>query len=314
MTTEATNQVQQKSSGSKVRPPESSLQQTKLKTYFKTKAKKRYLKAKKDRRKKRKSTAVPASSAQPAEEYAERPDHEDSDEESDAGRSVPDEEGGDRSEVEDESMGVKEKPAKEKKAKRPKKRRRVETKEDELEDGMDVDEPVHGAQEEADVPADEPPEPPLERSPTPQVALPLFPLPKQPDAPSKSTLALQGLDQALVEAELVDPQQTTSLLSATDEEDLCGLSAKVRLRLKDLGISELFAGALFGSQSRVRYSYTLQCRRLLYHSSFRIARSGPYIFHTAHHAMSVFPRQQAAGRPSPTLFPSWRYAPRALLP
>ncbi|KAI0688398.1 P-loop containing nucleoside triphosphate hydrolase protein [Cytidiella melzeri] len=65
-------------------------------------------------------------------------------------------------------------------------------------------------------------------------ALPIFPLPKRPDAPSKSTLALQGQDRALIEAELVDPQKTIAL-----EEG--NLDEKTSRRLKELGIQELFA-------------------------------------------------------------------------
>ncbi|GLB40165.1 putative DEAD box helicase family protein [Lyophyllum shimeji] len=75
---------------------------------------------------------------------------------------------------------------------------------------------------------------------SPPRPLPSFPLPALPDAPSKSVLALQGLDQALVDAELVDP---TTTLPIPDGEDDGGtmLSERTRKRLKDLGITELFA-------------------------------------------------------------------------
>ncbi|KAG5652764.1 hypothetical protein H0H81_003702 [Sphagnurus paluster] len=74
----------------------------------------------------------------------------------------------------------------------------------------------------------------------PPGTLPSFPLPALPDAPSKSTLALQGLDKALVDAELVDPK---TLLPIPDGEEDGGtmLSERTRKRLKDLGITELFA-------------------------------------------------------------------------
>ena len=76
----------------------------------------------------------------------------------------------------------------------------------------------------------------------PEGALPLFPLPVRPDAPSKSVLAMQGLDQALVDAEIVDPN---TLLPIPDGQEHGGtmLSEKMRKRLRDLGITELFAGS-----------------------------------------------------------------------
>ena len=80
------------------------------------------------------------------------------------------------------------------------------------------------------------------RSPTPLAALPSFPLPTRPDAPSKQTLALQGLDKALVEAELVDLAKLQPFSTAPDDDGGTGLSEKTRRRLQDLGITELFAG------------------------------------------------------------------------
>lgn len=72
-------------------------------------------------------------------------------------------------------------------------------------------------------------------------ALPLFPLPTHPDAPSKTELALQGLDRAQIEAELVDPNYTLSIdLDADNDKSALGL--KTRKRLIDLGVNELFAG------------------------------------------------------------------------
>lgn len=72
-------------------------------------------------------------------------------------------------------------------------------------------------------------------------ALPLFPLPIRPDAPSKAELALQGLDRAQIEAELVDPSYTFSIDLDPDDEK-SALSFKTRKRLIDLGVNELFAG------------------------------------------------------------------------
>ncbi|KAF8753365.1 DEAD box helicase family [Rhizoctonia solani] len=64
------------------------------------------------------------------------------------------------------------------------------------------------------------PSQPLSR-PTPPVelpALPSFPLPSQPAPPSKAVLALQGLDQAILEAEIIDPTITTRI-PAPNEPD-----------------------------------------------------------------------------------------------
>jgi ATP-dependent RNA helicase DDX51/DBP6 len=73
-------------------------------------------------------------------------------------------------------------------------------------------------------------------------ALPVFPLPTLPNAPSKSTLALQGLDKALIDAEFIDPDITRPIpLNATDD-DTTRLSERMRKRLHDSGITELFAG------------------------------------------------------------------------
>ncbi|KAL1739859.1 P-loop containing nucleoside triphosphate hydrolase protein, partial [Schizophyllum fasciatum] len=84
------------------------------------------------------------------------------------------------------------------------------------------------------------PDPQQRRSPTPQAALPAFPIPVQPDAPSKADLALQGLDKALVNADLVDSTQVLHIPS--DESDGgTNLSLRTRKRLHELGITDLFA-------------------------------------------------------------------------
>jgi ATP-dependent RNA helicase DDX51/DBP6 len=80
------------------------------------------------------------------------------------------------------------------------------------------------------------------RSSTPLPTLPSFPSHAVPNAPPKSVLALQGLDRALVDAEIVDP--TTSLpipLEGNNDGGTC-LTEKTRKRLNELGITELFAG------------------------------------------------------------------------
>ncbi|TFK40145.1 P-loop containing nucleoside triphosphate hydrolase protein [Crucibulum laeve] len=73
------------------------------------------------------------------------------------------------------------------------------------------------------------------------VALPSFPLPAVPDAPSKSVLALQGLDQALVEADIVHPTTSVSVPQSENDDGGTKLCARTRRRLNDLGITELFA-------------------------------------------------------------------------
>jgi hypothetical protein len=84
-------------------------------------------------------------------------------------------------------------------------------------------------------------EPELVDESVPNRALPRFPLPTRPNAPSKTELALQGLDRAQVEAELVDPSSTLSINLDTDNGKSV-LSLKTRKRLIDLGVNGLFAG------------------------------------------------------------------------
>jgi len=73
-----------------------------------------------------------------------------------------------------------------------------------------------------------------------------FPVPFAPAAASQKTLALQGLDPGLVDAEIVDATRIISIDSPDSEiidlQSTLGLSAKTRSRLKELGIVELFAG------------------------------------------------------------------------
>lgn len=76
------------------------------------------------------------------------------------------------------------------------------------------------------------------------VSLPSFPLPALPNAPSKSQLALQGLDQALIDAELVLPSAISPIPIGKDD-DGTRLSERMRKRLRDFGITELFAGVYF---------------------------------------------------------------------
>lgn len=77
--------------------------------------------------------------------------------------------------------------------------------------------------------------------------LPIFPPPAIPNAPSKSTLALQGLDKALIDAEFIDPDVTRPIPLDETGDNSTHLSEKMRRRLHGLGITELFAGELFSS-------------------------------------------------------------------
>ncbi|KAL5525610.1 hypothetical protein ACEPAG_6946 [Sanghuangporus baumii] len=84
------------------------------------------------------------------------------------------------------------------------------------------------------------------KSPSSTVGLPSFPLPVAPDAPSKATLALQGLDKALLGAEIVDPSRTLSINALDTGRDLNGvdlpvISEKMKKRLQEIGITDFFA-------------------------------------------------------------------------
>lgn len=189
----------------------------------KTKAKQRYLRRKKERRKnkpKSKATGEPQSDREPDEHEGESSSEE---EESVAHepRVEPD--------VEESEKAI-EKPVK--------KRRKV------VKDVEDVEmETVE------DLPENERPLDAMDVEVFPQTensqpSLPSFPLPALPDAPSKTLLALQGLDQALVDAEIVDPAKLLPIPHG-EADGGTGLSERMRKRLSDLGITELFAGMIF---------------------------------------------------------------------
>ena len=69
-----------------------------------------------------------------------------------------------------------------------------------------------------------------------------FPVPKQPELPSKFALARQGVGHPLANAEVIDPQTTLSLQE--ENHVTRRLSARVRKRLGELGITKLFASKL----------------------------------------------------------------------
>ncbi|CDO77381.1 hypothetical protein BN946_scf184835.g3 [Trametes cinnabarina] len=203
----------------------------------KTKAKKRYLKAKKERRKKRK-TLSKSGSAVGTKATSQSEQHALDESESSASES----EGDDASEAE---VHVPEStPAKQtqKQEPRPNKRRKLDTA-----DAGDISRSPSPQRPTTLSPqpttSKESPATAKPRSPTPPAALPAFPQPRRPDAPSKTVLALQGLDKALIEAEVVDPSTTLPLpLTTHDAQDeRTGLSGRMCRRLSDLGIAELFA-------------------------------------------------------------------------
>ncbi|TCD64285.1 ATP-dependent RNA helicase dbp6 [Steccherinum ochraceum] len=180
----------------------------------KTKAKKRYLKAKKDRRKRRKSVPGLVEKAHSGLE--------------------------DEDELED--VALPEVPATEEHAQagpssnpdaRPHKKRKV------ADPGLqDPEENVKQASPEDDLASL-----PSTSKPVPTIinGLPSFPAPRRPDAPSKKTLALQGLDTALAGAELIEPSTVLPIVPDEEDEDGTGLSRRMKKRLRELSVTELFA-------------------------------------------------------------------------
>lgn len=134
-------------------------------------------------------------------------------------------------------------------------------------------------------------------------ALPRFPLPTHPDAPSKTELALQGLDKAQIEAELVDPNSTLPIdLSADNNRSVLGL--KTRKSLIDLGVNELFAGiSHYFPHSVFLTAKVEQFRRPLFRFCFDPDTNIPdSTTHIAHHGMCVSRPLLVAGRRSHMYF------------
>lgn len=193
----------------------------------KTKAKQRYLRRKKERRKnkpKSKATGEPKSDGEPDEQEGESSSEEE--------ESVADEA---RIELDvEESEKAMENPAK----KRWKVVKEAEDVEMETVEDLPENESPPDAMDVQVFPETE----------TSQPSLPSFPLPALPDAPSKSVLALQGLDQALVDAEIVNPAKLLPIPHG-EADGGTGLSERMRKRLSDLGITELFAGMTFSHRA-----------------------------------------------------------------
>ncbi|KAF8627991.1 hypothetical protein AX15_004118 [Amanita polypyramis BW_CC] len=185
----------------------------------KTKAKKRYLRRKRDRRKQKARTQRASDTAANGDRIGTEDDAEADGEPTEAT------------------------PAAQRDCPPPKKRRRLVEEKSPIVDIVDVD-----------IAENVPPpenEPVIEEENTRrnveddtsqlEPTLPTFPLPVVPDAPSKFDLALQGLDQALVEAEIINPSHASPVPAECEEDSWSGLSVKMRRCLKDLGIHEFFA-------------------------------------------------------------------------
>lgn len=229
----------------------------------KTKAKSRYLKKKKERRKQRAKVAKVESDKKakkvlrPAEHAAEESSSSEDDEDEEEGMNVDEEP---QAPVVIEQKKSKEKKEKKKKEKKGQKLESSSEKQDvpELESAAVEIEVERGAEEDEaedegiDIDVDVDHQGPSTQIPTEDIiepdiplgVLPSFPLPSHPDAPSKSTLALQGLDKHITEAEIVHPSTVLPIPGEGAEDGGTRLSEKTRRRLKDLGITELFAGAL----------------------------------------------------------------------
>ncbi|RXW21754.1 hypothetical protein EST38_g4090 [Candolleomyces aberdarensis] len=216
----------------------------------KTKAKARYLKKKKEKRKQRAKVAKVESEKKAKK--ARKAEH------------VNEESGSEDDEDEEEEMNVDEEPQipvviekTEREKKKEKKRKNLDSslsgKHDvpgpEIEPAeFELDHDEEKEQDEGeDIEIDADQEPPTQvpaediEPELPLGVLPSFPLPSHPDAPSKSTLALQGLDKHITEAEIVHPSTVLPIPGEGAEEGGTRLSEKTRRRLKDLGITELFA-------------------------------------------------------------------------
>jgi len=76
---------------------------------------------------------------------------------------------------------------------------------------------------------------------SPQFVSTPFPRAMPRSRPSKADLALQGIDKAVVDAEVVDSDVLVPI--SDDGSAGTGLSQRLRKRLKELGINELFSGS-----------------------------------------------------------------------
>ncbi|CAG7852587.1 ATP-dependent RNA helicase dbp6 [Serendipita indica DSM 11827] len=207
-----------------------------IETKTKTKAKRRYLKGKKERRKQRKAF-VNANKPKTAHNEDSEWDSEEIIDGGDQSAALQQPVDGvktrpPRVEDEDDDAGEaenKKKRKKEKKEKRPKKRRKEDIVEPE--DRMDIDNVLEEERTVDEV------HPPKEDE---RVVIPSFPLPSQPLPVSKVEVIRQGMDAAMLQAEIVDASVTESL-DVENGNVRKRLSSRMLRRLADLGIKELFA-------------------------------------------------------------------------
>ncbi|THH20742.1 hypothetical protein EW146_g697 [Bondarzewia mesenterica] len=234
----------------------------------KTKAKKRYLKAKKERKKKRKSVVstparkedvVDERSSEEPEDAVERGDVPEDGMEVDEAEDAT--EGKMAGEVRTRMKGVKERKEHDKKEKEHKKEKEKKEKKSRKstqdDDGEQTNRPrkrrkIHSPGPSSSSSSTEneyktaPPSPIPPASSPPAThslpsSLPSFPIPARPNAPARSELAAQGLDRAFARAQLVDPALSIKLTFQGEEDEQTGLSLRTRTRLRELGIEELFA-------------------------------------------------------------------------
>jgi ATP-dependent RNA helicase DDX51/DBP6 len=220
----------------------------------KTKAQKRYLKRKKERRKNRKAATSKKSTATEAA-FPTAPQNEGGDDAEDSGDESTS--GGSDKEAVSGALTVQEQTtAKEQREKRPKKKRKIN--EDDREEDMEMGD---AARVDPVAPESRGQSPPsnIPRSPTPLATLPSFPLPALPNAPSKSVLALQGLDKALVDAEIVDSATVLPIPSDRETDGGTRLSEKTRRRLQELGITDLFSKLPFCPSSSLKTVFKDHC-------------------------------------------------------
>lgn len=147
----------------------------------------------------------------------------------------------------------------------------------------------------------------LRHQATDAVPLAAFPMPSEQVAASQKALVLQGLDPRLIEAEIVDSTRTIPM----DGPDAgpC-LGSKTRMRMKELGITELFAGNIF-YQSTSKINILLCFRQynpLSYRSCFPLRLiSVPSTSRIIRLVTCVFPLRQGVERHLHTSSLSLRY-------
>lgn len=261
-----------------------------------TKAKVRYLKRKKERRKQRKSQVVKPKHTDPDPIQAQVAAQSDTDSNSEH----------------DENVEPKS-PTNVERGDVPRKRRRVSEKEPEVPDveqeGINEVDSLLQQQKH-------------NQSASPPPAFPSFPLPVAPDAPSKSTLALLGLDKALLDAQIISPSRNVPLDSIdaerspeneneneSESRQLPVLSQKMKKRLRELGITEFFAGKFdlllslpsYGGYLPIQYKPRF-CRFSFLHS----VGYGLSTFPTMPPKMYVSPLLPEVGRPLLMSYPLWK--------